>query len=103
MLRDRLEDLPDWLRLVVSSRRDPAILDLLSSARVHEIAVNRTENLQDVAQYLETKFREPGLLAPIHFRQMFERDVEEEVAEQRALQRGPAGVRAGAGHAAADA
>src|SRR5262249_28958993 len=56
---DRLDDLPVWIRLVVSSRKDPEVLDHFSRARRYEIEVSRPENLQDVAAYLESAFSDP--------------------------------------------
>jgi WD40 repeat protein/serine/threonine protein kinase len=61
LLRERLDDFPGWVRLVLSARKDPDILDLFSQVRLREIEVTRPENLQDVAAYLNARLREPAL------------------------------------------
>lgn len=61
VLCERLDDLPQWVRLVVSTRKEPEILALFSRFRSYEIDTGREENQQDVASYLEHKLREPGL------------------------------------------
>jgi WD40 repeat protein len=56
-----LNDLPSWVRLVISSRKEPDIIDLFSRFRPHEIDAGREENLQDVQQYLRRKLTEKKL------------------------------------------
>jgi WD40 repeat protein len=63
LLQERLDDLPAWVRLVVSARKVPEVLDLFGRAKLHEIEVTRRENLGDVADYLRDRFREPGWAA----------------------------------------
>jgi serine/threonine protein kinase len=61
LLGERLEDFPPWLRFVLSTRKEPEVLDLFSRVRAHEIEVARPDNLSDVAAYLEAKLRQPAL------------------------------------------
>ncbi|MDY6990290.1 MAG: TIR domain-containing protein [Thermodesulfobacteriota bacterium] len=61
VLQERMDDLPSWVRLVMSSRKEPEILDMFSRFEPHEIDAAREENLQDVAAYLERRFQEPKL------------------------------------------
>lgn len=63
LLRERFDDLPNWVRLLLSARKDPALVDQFSQARPYEIVVSRPDNLHDVASYLEQKFQEPALLS----------------------------------------
>jgi WD40 repeat protein len=51
VLHDRIEDLPEQVKVMVSSRKIPDILDLLSKYKPHEID-------HDITDYLYKKFRE---------------------------------------------
>ncbi len=59
VLRDRLEDLPQWIRLVISSRKEPEILDMFSNYQPHEIMATCLKNGQDIRAHLRRKFQEP--------------------------------------------
>jgi len=61
LLAERLDDLPPWLRLVLSTRPEPEILDLFSRFRPHAIDAARAENRADVAAYLARRLAEPVL------------------------------------------
>lgn len=65
VLRERLNDLPKWLRLVLSSRKELEIMDLFSEFSPHEINASRSENLQDIEIYLEIRLREPKITEKI--------------------------------------
>ena len=58
LLRDRADDLPSWVRLVVSTRKDPNVLDLFGRVSVREIEVDRPDNLRDLAGYLQVASRD---------------------------------------------
>jgi WD40 repeat protein len=60
LLADRADDLPAWVRLVLSTRRDPEILDRFGSARVVAIDPDRAENRADLLNHLRGRLREPG-------------------------------------------
>lgn len=60
LLQERIDDLPAWVRFVISARKEPEIFDLFRHVRWHEIEVTRPENLRDVAQYLQRKFQDPA-------------------------------------------
>jgi WD40 repeat protein len=61
VLAERLRDLPPWVRLVLSSRKAPALLDRFSAFGPRELDAARTENLADVAAYLAHRLAEPRL------------------------------------------
>jgi WD40 repeat protein len=58
VLHDRIEDLPEQVKVMVSSRKIPDILDLLSKYKPHEIDPVCLENIHDITDYLYKKFRE---------------------------------------------
>jgi WD40 repeat protein len=62
ILCERLDDLPSWIRLVISSRKEPEILDMFSRFRPHEIDASRPENLEDVAGYIAKKLQSKRLV-----------------------------------------
>ena len=62
LLAARLEDLPPWVRLVLSSRKEPELLDLFSRYRPFELAADRPENLADIRRYLEARLAAPELV-----------------------------------------
>lgn len=45
------DDLPGWLRIVVTSRREGGVVSLLQSCEVIEISAKGRDNLEDVAAY----------------------------------------------------
>jgi tetratricopeptide (TPR) repeat protein len=59
LLLDGLKDLPPWVRFVLTSRKQPEILDLFSEFRPHEIDAYQQENSLDVAAYIGKKLKEP--------------------------------------------
>ena len=61
MLRDRMDDLPSWVRIVASSRLQPEILDLFSNYDPEHIEAAGDENLGDIDRYLGSKLQEPAL------------------------------------------
>jgi WD40 repeat protein len=58
VLHERIEDLPDNVKVVVSLRKIPDILDLLSKYKPNEIDPARLENILDISAYLDRKFSE---------------------------------------------
>jgi WD40 repeat protein len=65
LLRDHLSDLPSWTRLVMTSRKEPALLDMFSRYGPREIDAARVENEQDVQQYLQRVLCEPEIAAAL--------------------------------------
>jgi len=61
VLNERLEDMPDQVKVIVSSRKIPDILDLLSKYCPHEIDPARIENIRDISLYLDKKFNEKAI------------------------------------------
>src|SRR5262249_1758537 len=60
LLADRADDLPPWVRLVLSTRKDPEVLERFGSARVVEIDPDSAENRADLLNHLRARLREPG-------------------------------------------
>jgi WD40 repeat protein/serine/threonine protein kinase len=63
VLQERLDDWPSWVRLVITARKEPAMLDLFSQCHLCEIDARRPENLQDITEYLDGRLQEPALAA----------------------------------------
>lgn len=63
LLRDRMDDLPPWIRIVASSRLQPEILDLFSDHGPEHIQATGEENLGDIDRYLGHRLKQPGLAA----------------------------------------
>ncbi|MFO7852001.1 MAG: TIR domain-containing protein [Bacteroidota bacterium] len=56
VLHERIEDLPENVKIMVSSRKIPDIIDLLSKFRPFEIDPVFLENINDISDYLDKKF-----------------------------------------------
>ena len=65
MLGESLGYLPDWMRLVVTSRKEPDILALFRQYRPHEIEAQREDNKRDVRDYLARKLKEQRLASAL--------------------------------------
>lgn len=63
LLRDRMDDLPPWIRIVASSRLQPEILDLFSDHGPEHIQATGEENLGDIDRYFGHRLKQPGLAA----------------------------------------
>lgn len=61
MLASHNERFPDWLRLVATTRNDPAVLQRLSGLRAQHILASDPRNLEDLAHYLHQRLAEPSL------------------------------------------
>jgi WD40 repeat protein len=61
VLHERIEDLPDQVKVMVSSRKIPDILDLLSKYKPCEINPAYLENINDINSYLDKKFKEHNI------------------------------------------
>ncbi|HGE72861.1 TPA: TIR domain-containing protein, partial [Candidatus Poribacteria bacterium] len=61
LLRNRLNDLPKWVRLVISSRKEAKIIDTFSEFKPHEIDAGREENIKDINDYVAKKLKEPKI------------------------------------------
>ena len=61
VLHERIEDLPDKVKIMVSSRKIPDIFDLLSKYKPREINPAYLENIHDITVYLDKKFREHNI------------------------------------------
>lgn len=56
VLHERIEDLPENVKVMVSSRKIPDIIDLLSKYMPFEIDPVFLENINDISDYLDKKF-----------------------------------------------
>ena len=61
VLASRSERLPDWLRLVATTRREPAVLDRMRGLRSWELDAQDDRNVQDVNNYILTRLHEPAI------------------------------------------
>lgn len=61
VLYERIEDLPENVKVMVSSRKIPDIIDLLSKYRPFEIDPVFLENINDITDYLDKKFAEQAI------------------------------------------
>jgi WD40 repeat protein len=56
LLYERIEDLPEQVKLMVSSRKIPDIFDLLSKYKPYEIDPACLGNIEDISRYLDARF-----------------------------------------------
>lgn len=61
MLSTRLDRLPAWLRIVATTRREPDVLNKLSSLRAAAIDAHRQDNLDDIDRIIEARLQVPTL------------------------------------------
>lgn len=61
MLASRLERLPSWLRIVATTRNEPAVIQRLSGLRAKSIDAADPRNLDDVANYIRRRIAQPKL------------------------------------------
>jgi hypothetical protein len=56
-----IERLPGWLRIVATTRNEPAVLHRLAGLRAREIAAQDPRNIDDVEHYLRQQLETPNL------------------------------------------
>lgn len=61
VLASRLDRLPDWLKLLATSRNDPAVLGRLRGARRLELDSHDPRNLDDIGRYVAQRLATPEL------------------------------------------
>ena len=61
VLAARRERLPGWLRLVATTRKEPAVLDRLRGLRAQELDAQDPRNLDDLDAYLALRLGQPNL------------------------------------------
>lgn len=61
VLASRLERLPAWLRIVATTRNEPAVIQRLSGLRAKSIDASDPRNLKDLAAYICQRLQEPSL------------------------------------------
>lgn len=66
LLHERIEDLPDQVKIIVSSRKNPDIFDLLSKYKPHEIDPVCPGNIHDISEYLDHKFHTRNITGQIN-------------------------------------
>jgi WD40 repeat protein len=57
----RLDRLPDWLRVVATTRKEPDVLDRLRGLRAEEIVAQDPRNLDDIERFLAHRLGQPAL------------------------------------------
>ena len=61
LLASRLDRLPRWLRVVTTTRKEPAVLNRLRSLRAQELDAQDPKNLEDVDRYVASRLSTPNL------------------------------------------
>ena len=74
LLCERVQDLPECARLVLSTRVDPQILDMFAAYQVREIVRDEQAHVGDILAYARDRLSEPDLVDLLAARQI---DVEE--------------------------
>jgi WD40 repeat protein len=75
LLRDQADALPPKVRMVISTRKEPEILDGFSGFQPHEIGASSARNQADIAAYIDRSLRAPRLSALISERQADHADI----------------------------
>lgn len=66
LLATRVERLPKWLRLVATTRKDPAVLNRLQGLRARELDAQDPRNLKDIEAYVTRRLESPDLVEHLH-------------------------------------
>jgi tetratricopeptide (TPR) repeat protein len=61
LLASRLERLPDWLRLVATTRKERAVFDRLEGQCIQELDARDPRHLEDISQYINRRLESPAL------------------------------------------
>ena len=61
LLAPRLERLPGWIRVVVTTRKEWTVLDRLGSVRAATIDAQAADNLADLGMFIEARLASPAL------------------------------------------
>jgi hypothetical protein len=61
LLSTFIERLPGWLRIVATTRKEPAVLQRLAGLRAREIAAQDSRNIDDMEEYFRQQFQTPNL------------------------------------------
>ena len=61
ILATRLNRLPTWLRIVATTRNDPAVLERLGSLRAKQLNAHDPQNLEDLADFIQLRLKSPNL------------------------------------------
>lgn len=61
ILANRLDRLPAWLRIVATTRNEPAVVQMLSGLRAKSIHASDPRNMEDLASYIRQRLLEPSL------------------------------------------
>jgi WD40 repeat protein len=65
LLSSRLDRLPPWLRLVATTRKEPAVLERLAGLRAQELEAKSAENLADLRAYIHGRLETGELLEQV--------------------------------------
>jgi WD40 repeat protein len=65
LLSSRVDRLPAWLRIVATSRGEPAVLSRLRALRFNKIDAQNPDNVADIAGMVRERLSEPGLKAKL--------------------------------------
>ena len=65
LLASRLDRLPPWLRLIATTRKEPAILERLSRLAAEEIEAQSADNLADLHAYIQGRLESAALVEQV--------------------------------------
>ena len=61
VLAPRIDQLPGWLRIVATTRRDPAIMKRLQGIRTRPLDALDERNLKDIDRFIDSRLQSPNL------------------------------------------
>ena len=65
LLSSRIDRLPTWLRIIATSRGEPAVLSQLRALRFNKIDAQNPDNIDDIANMVRDRLSEPELNAKL--------------------------------------
>jgi WD40 repeat protein len=84
VLAGRMERLPSWLRIVATTRNEPAVLQRLSGIRAKSISATDPRNLRDLEAYIRQRLLEPALAEKLVDSKCSANRVVEDISEKSA-------------------
>jgi tetratricopeptide (TPR) repeat protein len=75
IISTRLDRLPDWLRIVATTRNEESVLEKLSGVRAKKLDAKESRNLDDVRQYIEGRLQGPLLASKVKASQLSSGDL----------------------------
>jgi WD40 repeat protein len=77
LLATRIDRMPGWLRIVATTRKEPAVLSRLAGLRARELDAQDPRNLEDLERYIAIRLETPNLAQALaHSRLPLERVIQ---------------------------